>query len=342
ARDRLPTVMKMEAERMTKLQLAEKEVLTERDVIKEERRSRTDNNPTSILAEEMNAALYQAHPYGTPIIGWMHEIAELSREDALAFYTRHYAPNNAILIVAGDVTLEEVMKLARATYGEIPHNPAVVANKRPTEPPARAARRVELVDARAGEPVFQRYYNAPSYVSAENGDAEALDLLMKVIASGATSRLYRELVVKQKIASSAGGYYSGHGKEYGKLVFYAVPARGHTVEQVEEAVDALIADVIANGVTEAELERAKRVYIADYVYESDSQSSLARRYGFGLVVGRSLEQIEDWPEEIRKVTLDRVKAAAARHLDPKASVTGYLLPKTRKEAAAQASGKGRS
>lgn len=334
ARDRLPTVMKMEAERMTKLRLEEREVLTERDVIKEERRSRTDNNPSSILAEEMNAALYQSHPYGIPIIGWMHEIADLSREDALAFYRRHYAPNNAILIVAGDVTDDEVMALARETYGKIPNNPSVKPYRRPTEPPAKAARRVELIDARAGEAVFQRYYLAPSYASSAPGKAEALDLLMKITASGSTSKLYRELVVKQKVASSAGGYYAGHGKEYGKIVFYGVPARGTSIEQLESAIDGVIADIIANGVTEAELERAKRVYIADYVYESDNQSTLARRYGFGLVVGQTVEQIENWPKELRKVTLDDVKAAAQKYFNPKASVTGYLLPKSRKEAAA--------
>ena len=178
ARDRLPTVMKMEAERMTKLRLEEKEVLTERDVIKEERRSRTDNNPSSILSDEMNAALYQSHPYGIPIIGWMHEIGDLTREDALSFYRRHYAPNNAILIVAGDVTLDEVLKLASDTYAKVPNNPQVKPYKRPTEPPAKAARRVELIDARAGEPILQRSYLAPSYTSAKGREAEALDLLM--------------------------------------------------------------------------------------------------------------------------------------------------------------------
>ena len=334
ARDRLPTVMKMEAERMTKLRLEEKEVLTERDVIKEERRSRTENNPSSILSEEMNAALYQSHPYGIPIIGWMHEIGELTREDALEFYRRHYAPNNAILVVAGDVTAEEVLKLAKETYGKIPNNPAVKTYKRPLEPPPKAARRVELIDARAGEPILQRYYNAPSYASAKNREAEALDLLLKVAASGSTSKLYRELVVKQKVASSAGGYYTGHGKEYGKIVFYGVPARGKTIEQLEAAIDGVISDIIANGVTEAELERAKRVYIADYIYESDSQATLARRYGFGLIVGQTLAQIENWPNEIRKVTLDELKAVAAKYFNPKASVTGHLLPKPRKEATA--------
>ncbi len=342
ARDRLATVMRMEAERMTKLKLEEREVLTERDVIKEERRSRTDNNPSSILGEEMNAALYQSHPYGIPIIGWMHEIAELSRDDALKFYRRHYAPNNAILVVAGDVTAEEVKNLAEEHYGRIPTNGEVKPYGRPLEPPPRAARRVELIDARAGEPVFQRYYNAPSYVSTKApGEAEALDLLMKIVASGTTSRLYRTLVVDKKIASSAGGYYAGHGKEYGKIAIYGVPARGTTLEQFEEAVDAVLADVAANGITEAELQRAKRVYIADYIYESDSQSTLARRYGFGLVVGRTIDQIESWPAEIRKVSLDDVKAAAARYFDIKASVTGYLLPKPRKEAAVT-NGKDRS
>lgn len=334
ARDRLPTVMKMEAERMTKLRLEEKEVLTERDVIKEERRSRTDNNPSSILAEEMNAALYQSHPYGIPIIGWMHEIAKLDREDALTFYRRHYAPNNAILVVAGDVTAEEVLKLAKETYGKIPSNPDVTPYKRPLEPPPKAARQVELVDARAGKPVLQRYYIAPSYASAKGREAEALDLLLKAAASGSTSKLYRELVVKQKIASSAGGYYAGSGKEYGKIVFYGVPAPGKTLEELEAAIDGVIADVIANGIGEAELERAKRVYIADYVYESDSQSTLARRYGFGLAVGQTLEEIENWPDEIRKVTLEDVKSVAAKYFNPKASVTGYLRPKPSKEAEA--------
>ena len=339
ARDRLPTVMKMEAERMTKLQLAEKEVFTERDVIKEERRSRTDNNPQSILGEEMMAALFKSHPYGIPIIGWMHEIAQLDRQDALDFYKRHYAPNNAILVVAGDVTAEEVRKLTADTYGVIPRNDKVAAYKRPTEPPANAARRLELVDARAGEPIFQRQYLAPSYVSAKPGEAEALDLLLKIVASGSTSRLYRELVVKQKLASSVSGYYAGHGKEYGRILIYGVPSRDHTLEALEAGIDKVIGDIIENGVTEVELARAKRVFIADYVYESDNQSSLARRYGFGLVVGQTIEDIETWPDKIRKVTLDDLKQVAAKYFDIKASVTGYLRPEAVSQSAQKVEGK---
>lgn len=338
ARDRLPTVMKMEAERMTKLQLAEKEVTTERDVIKEERRSRTDNNPSAILGEEMAAALFKSHPYGIPIIGWMHEIAELSREDALDFYKRHYAPNNAILVVAGDITGDEVRKLAEETFGKIPRNGAVKSYVRPSEPPQNAARRLELVDERAGEPIFQRHYLAPSYASAEDGEAEALDLLLKIVASGPTSRLYKGLVVDQKIASSASGYYSGHGKEYGRIVIYGVPSRGHTLEELEAAIDKALADIAKNGVSEVELDRAKRVLIADYIYESDNQSTLARRYGFGLVVGQTIEDIETWPDEIRAVTLEDLKRVATKYFDIKSSVTGYLRPKAASEAAAQATG----
>jgi zinc protease len=339
ARDRLATVMKMEAERMTKLQLAEKEVVTERDVIKEERRSRTDNNPSSIMAEEMMAALFKSHPYGIPIIGWMHEIAQLNRQDALDFYKRYYAPNNAILVVAGDVTAEEVRKLAAETYGVIPRNDLVKPYKRPTEPPANAARRLELVDQRAGEPIFQRQYLAPSYASAEPGEAEALDLLLKIVASGSTSRLYRELVVKENLASSVSGYYAGHGKEYGRIVLYGVPSRGQTLEALEAGIDKVLADVIENGVSESELARAKRVFIADYVYESDNQASLARRYGFGLVVGQSIEDIETWPDKIRKVTREDLKKVAAKYFDIKASVTGYLRPKAVSQAAQKVEGK---
>ena len=330
ARDRLPTVMRMEAERMTKLRLEEKEVLTERKVIIEERLSRTDNNPQALLGEEMNAALYRSHPYGTPIIGWMHEMEKLSKKDAQDFYERFYAPNNAILVVAGDVTADEVRELAKEHYGKIPPNAKVAPYARPTEPPQRAPRRMELIDKRAGEPIFQRYYMAPSYVSAPPGDAEALDLFMKIVASGTTSRMYKDIVVKRKLASSTGGYYAGYGKEYGRIVVYGVPTKGTDIAELEAAIDGVLADTIANGLTEKELERAKKVYLADYIYESDSQSALARRYGFGLIVGRTIKQIEDWPDAVRKVTLDDLKRVAAKYIDINASVTGYLLPSPRK------------
>lgn len=327
AKDRLPKMMEMEADRMVNLRLDEKEVLTERDVILEERRSRIENNPTSLLDEQMSAALYLNHPYGVPIIGWYHEMAELSRDDALTFYKRYYAPNNAILVVSGDVTADEVRKLAEATYGKIPANPDVgKTRKRAAEPPQIAARRIELRDARAGNQSFHRYYIAPSYVTAKPGEAEALDLLMKIAANGTTSRLYKSLVVDKKLASSAGGDYSGSGLDSGTLSVYAVAADGVALKDVEAAVDQVFSDVAKNGVTEKELERAKANFLAQYVYASDNQASLARRYGWNLALGLSLARIEDWPNAISKVSAADVRQAAETYLDIRRSVTGYLMP----------------
>jgi zinc protease len=326
AKSRLAQVMSMEADRMVNLQLAEKEVLTERDVILEERRSRVENNPSAILDEQMSAALYRNHRYGVPVIGWEHEIAALNRQDALDFYKRYYAPNNAILIVSGDVTLDEVRKLAMETYGKLKPSAAIKPRERVKEPPLRTPLRVELKDARAGKPMWIRHYLAPSYVTAAPGEAEALDLLMKIVGGGATSRLYKKLVMEDHVASSAGGYYGGSGLDSTKIGVYAVPNDGVSMEKVEAAIEAVLDEVKAKGVTSAELERAKANYIAEYVYESDNQSTLARRYGWGLVVGRTIADIDAWPDNIAKVTLEQVQKAAAQYLEIRRSVTGTLLP----------------
>ena len=342
AKDRLPLVMKMEADRMVNLQLAEKEVLTERDVILEERRMRVDNNPSSILGEMLMAQLYIAHPYRIPVIGWEHEMKQLSRDDALRFYKQYYAPNNAILVVAGDVEPDEVKKLAADTYGLNKANPELKARKRPQEPPHVVARRVEYRDPRAGKPVVNRLYFAPSYSTAKAGEAEALDLLMKVVASGATSRMYKKLVVDTKVASSASGYYSGAGLDSGRIAIHAVAADGQSLFEVETLIDQVLEDVRTNGITAEELDRGKKVYLAEYIQESDSQSTLARRYGWALTTGQTVQDVEAWPERIAKVTLDDVKKVAAQYLDIKHSVTGQLLlPATdAKTLPASASSKG--
>ena len=334
----LPLVMEIEADRMANLTLDEKSVLTERDVILEERRARVENDPASILNEQMMAALYQSHPYGIPVIGWRHEIAELSREDALEFYRRHYAPNNATLVVAGDVSAAEVKKLAESTYAKIAANTAIGARERPKEPPHRASRRLKLEDPRAGKATMHRIYTAPSYTTAKPGEAEALDLLLKVTASGTTSRLYKALVVEQKKAASASGWYSGSGLDSGRIGFAAVAADGTSLEEVEKAMDEVIADVAANGVTQKELERARDAYIADYVYGADSQTRLAQRYGWGVTTGQSVADIEAWPERIRKVSLADVNRAAKTYFNITQSVTGYLLP-AKKKATKAANGK---
>jgi len=325
AKEQLKTLMEMEADRMVHLRLTDDEVTPERQVIIEERRSRIDNNPGALLDEQMNAALYLSHPYGIPVIGWAHEMAKLSREDAMRFYKRYYAPNNAILVVAGDVTVDEVKKLAEETYGKLPANPEVKTRERPQEPPQIAERRLTLKDPRAGNASFHRYYIAPSYVTAKPGEAEALDLLMKIVADGSTSRLYRKLVVDKKVAATTGGSYSGYGLDSGSISIYAVGASGD-LKPVEDEVNAVLDDVRKNGVTELELERAKKSLTADYIYESDNQASLARRYGWAVAIGRKISDVEGWPQALANVSVADVKKAADTYLDARHSVTGWLLP----------------
>lgn len=327
AKDRLSIVMTMEADRMRNLKLAKKDVLTERDVILEERRSRVDNDPASILSEQMMATLYSSHPYGTPVIGWEHEMAQLSRKDALSFYKRFYAPNNAILIVAGDVTPEEVKKLATKIYGGIKREDDVGMRSRVKEPGAAAPRRVTLKDERAGKATFNRLYHAPSYNTAKEGEAEALDLMMKILAGGSTSRLYNRLVVDDKIATSVGGWYSGSGRDYGRIGLYAIAAGKNSLTDVETALDKILTEFIEKGATQKELERSKNSYIAEYVYGVDSQSALARRYGWALVVGQNVKDVEEWPKRLEKVTLADISRVAQKYLTEKSSVTGLLLPK---------------
>jgi zinc protease len=326
SKSHLKTMMEMEADRMVNLRLDPKEVDTERQVIIEERRVRTENVPSSILAEQMSATLYQNHPYRIPVIGWMHEMAKLSREDALTFYKRFYAPNNAIVVVAGDVEPDEVKALAEVTYGKLRPNPVVARQVRPQEPEQRAPRRVELRDPRAGNASVRRYYLAPAMTTAPPGEAEALYLLMKIAGGGGTSRLYQSLVAQDKVASSAGGWYSGLSLDSGSIGVYAVAAEGVPLDKVEQAMDRVIAELRDKGATQAELDRAKKQFLAEFVYEQDSQESLARRYGGGLALGLTVEQIDRWPETIAKVTLADLKQAAAKHLDLRRSVTGTLVP----------------
>ncbi|HEU0018252.1 MAG TPA: pitrilysin family protein [Methyloceanibacter sp.] len=326
AKDRLPTVMAMEADRMANLRLSEEDVTTERNVILEERRSRVDNDPSSILQEQMMSALYANHPYGIPIIGWSHEIAALDREDALGFYRRFYAPNNALLVVAGDVEPDEVRKLAEETFGKLPPHAALNGRSRPQEPEHYAPVKVELEDARAGRMTVQRYYLAPSYATAAPGEAEALDLLMRIAASGSVSRLYKRLVIEQNKAASAGGWYSDSGLDDGRVAFYAIGAEKVTPAELEKALDGVIEELRETGVTQGELDRARSAYLAEFVYTTDSQSRMARHYGWRLATGMTVADVEEWPQRLKQVTVDDIRAVARKYLVEKNSVTGILVP----------------
>jgi zinc protease len=259
------------------------------------------------------------------VIGWRQEIEGLTREDALEFYKRFYTPNNAILIVAGDVTPDEVKKLAEETYGRVPRVAEVKPRVRPQEPKQEAPRTVTLSDPRVTQPSLSRYYLAASYTSGRPGEAEAIDVLTHILGRGANSRLYQKLVVDSGIAVSAGATYYGTALDATRLGLYATPKPGTSLTQVEEAIDAVIAEIIEKGVTQEELERSRNRLIADAVYAQDSQSSLARWYGASLTTGLTIEQIRSWPTRLNAVTVDDVKKAAREVLDKRRSVTGYLI-----------------
>lgn len=325
AKEHLRTMMEFEADRMTGLLLSDDVIVPERNVVLEERRQRTDNNPDARLGEQMMAALYSRHPYGIPIIGWEKEITELDRSHAMAFYERFYTPNNAILVVAGDVTADEVRQLAEETYGKIERRIETGPRLREREPEPEAARRVTLSDPRVQQPSLSRYYTAPSYTTADGLQAHALDLLSVILGDGGTSRLHRALVVEQGLAAAAQTYYSGDALDGGRFIIYAVPRRDVSLETLEAALDAELERVVREGVTADELTRARTRLIAEAIYAQDSQSQLARVFGATLTTGGTIDTVLNWPDRIQEVTREDVQAAAADVLQLRRSVTGLLL-----------------
>jgi len=315
----------LEADRMTGLVLTDDVTRPELNVVLEEQNMRVANNPAGRLGEQMDAALYLNHPYGRPVIGWRQEIEKLNRDEALAFYRRFYSPNNAVVVVAGDVNPAEVKADAEATYGKVARRADNNPRQRPMEPVQEAPRTVTLADSRVEQPSVSRYYLAPSDTTAKPGEGEALDVLAHVLGSGANSRLYRTLVVDKGIALNAGAYYSSNAIDYAKLGVYASPKPETSLRELEGGIDAVLADVIDHGITDGELDRAKNRLIADAVYAQDNQATLARWYGAALAIGETVDMVRTWPDRIRAVTPDAVQQAARTWLDRRQSVTGYLV-----------------
>ncbi|WP_246666264.1 pitrilysin family protein [Aquamicrobium sp. LC103] len=326
APDQLRTMMEFESDRMRNLVLTDEVIEPERNVILEERSSQVENSPDALLGEEINATLYQNHPYGVPIIGWMHEIEKLNRADAIEFYDAYYAPNNAVLVVAGDVDPAEVRKMAEETYGQVARGPELPPRIRPSEPEQNTKRTVTMRDARVSVPNFSKQWVVPSYTSAEPGEAEALDLLSEILGGGVRSRIYQELVVKQGIASSAGAYYQGNSLDDSSFAVYGSPRGEATLDEVEKAIDAEVAKIATDGVSEDELEKAKQRFLRSMIFARDDQSGMARIYGSTLTTGGTVRSVQEWPDRIRAVSVEQIRDAARRHLDQRRSVTGYLLP----------------
>jgi zinc protease len=330
AADKLPLVMEMESDRMANLRIAEDQVASERDVVIEERRTRTENSPPALFREQMDAVQFLSHPYRIPVIGWMRDIQTLTRADALGFYKLHYAPNNAVVVVVGDVKAEAVKALAERTYGAIPAKrvpPRTVS----IEAPQLAAREMTMRDPGVSQASWIRTYMAPTYLYGDTRLAAPLEVLDQIMGGGITSRLYQSLVVQKKLAIEAGSSYGSDG--VGPSTFgISVRPQNDDPAPIPAAVEAVIADIVQNGVTPEELTRAKRSLKAAAIYARDSGEGLANIFGAALVVGRSVQDVLGWPDRIEAVTNADIIAAVKAVFVPEQSVTGLLLPAGEGEA----------
>jgi zinc protease len=325
AADRLGLMMQMEADRMVNLRLDDSEIATEREVIIEERNQRVENSPAALFREQKDAVQYLNHRYGVPIIGWRHEMVALDRDDALAFYERYYAPNNAILIVAGDVIPDEVRALAEQHYGPIPANPDLPERLRPSEPPQTAERRLIYRDARVAQPYVSRSYLAPERDSGAQETAAALTVLAEVLGSGTTSVMAEALQFDTQVATFTGAFYGGASLDRTTFDVVVVPSEGVSLEEAEAAMDRVLADFLNTGVDAEQLDRIKMQVRAAQIYARDDVESIANQYGRALTQGLTVADVQAWPDVLQAVTADDVLAAARMVLDRRQAVTGWLM-----------------
>jgi zinc protease len=325
ARDHLEPVLRLEADRMTGLVLDDRVVLPERDVILEERRMRIDNEPSALLAEQLNAALFLNASYHNPTIGWETEMRGLGTDDALTFYRRWYAPNNAILVIAGDITAAEAKPLVERYFGSVPQR-QIPDRPRLDEPPHHAPVRLEMKSTRAAQPSWRRYYLAPSHFYGEKQHVYPLELLAEIIGSGNSSRLYQSLVLKQRLALSAGADYSAGALGPTTFSIHATARSGVAIGDLEAAIDAELRRIIDDGVTDEEVQRAQTRMQSAAIYARDSLSGPANIVGAALALGRTIEDVTEWPDRIGKVTAAQIQAAARAVLIGRNAATGTLLP----------------
>ena len=334
AKRHIHRVMQLEADRMLGLKLDAMEIKTELDVVAEERRLRIESEPVAILSEQMVSILYANHPYRISGFGWPHELAALTKADAETFYRQHYAPNAAVVVVAGDVTEQEVRDLAHATYGALPAR-KLAERVRITEPAPRAARRVVMYEPRTPTATMARMYATVSDVTATGNEAEALEVLARVLGSGDTSRLAEALILQSKKARAAAAIYSANARDGGRFTVFAVPAPGIAPGDIEADLDAVILKLLADGPTEAEVEQARAGARAKMVFDADSQFERAKRIGESMAHGLPLAHINAGEARLASVTRDDVVLAARKHLRLVASVTGWVLPEAVPSAKAQ-------
>ncbi|MFP7672109.1 M16 family metallopeptidase [Marivita sp. S0852] len=324
AADRLGLMMEMEADRMKNIQLDGEDILTERDVIIEERNQRVENDPGALFREQRMAAQYLNHAYGRPIIGWRHEMVTLDLDAALAFYDQFYSPNNAVLVVAGDVLPDEVLALAQEHYGPIPRNDDLPERVRPSEPPQMAERRITFSDPRVAQPYVMRTYLAPERDPGDQHKAAALTLLAELLGGSQTSVLPQTLQFEDQTSVYAAAFYSGLQLDDTTFGVINVPADGVSLEEAEADMDRVIAEFLEEGVDPDQLERIKFQLRASQVYALDSSNALARRYGAALTSGLTVEDVHAWPDILQSITPDDIMAAANDVFNRDNAVTGFL------------------
>jgi len=328
AADKLPEMMQLEADRMANLNLSAENVATELQVILEERGQRVDSDPAALFQEQMSAVQYLNHPYAIPVIGWRHEIEKLDREAALEFYATHYAPNNAILVVAGDVDPVAVKSLAEAHYGPLKPSATLPPRSRPQEPPQLAARRLQMSDARVAQPYISRSYLAAERNAGDQKQAAALTILAEALGgSGTTSVLARALQFDSQTAVYASAFYRGTSVDATTFGLVVVPSAGVAMQDAEAALDRTLAQFMKDGIAAEDLARIKTQIRAAQIYARDDVGDLARDYGAALAVGLTVQDVQDWPSVLDQVTAADVMAAAAGVLRVENSVTGWLESK---------------
>lgn len=332
AAEHLPQMMALEADRMKNLQLTPEDIATERQVILEERSQRTDNNASALAREQLAAALYLNHRYGVPIIGWRHEMEALDLEDARAWYDLYYSPNDAILIVAGDVQPEEVKALAEEYYGPIPPAADLPERIRSEEPPQTAERRLIYADPRVGQDYVTRSYLAPERDPGDQRRAAALVYLAQIMGgSSFTSQLAKALTFDAQIAVFSGAGYNGVSLDDTSFTLTVAPMEGVTVAEAEAGMDQVIADFLAEGIDAEQFARIKTQLEAAQIYARDDVQGLAQDYGQALTSSLTVRDVEDWPDILQSIAPDEVMQAAEDLFDIRQSVTEYVV-REREEA----------
>lgn len=325
AADRLELMIQMEADRMRNIRLTDEDIETERDVILEERNQRVDSEPRALFGEQRRAAQFLNHPYGIPVIGWRHEAEALDRAAVFDFYDTFYAPNAAILVVAGDVDPDEVKALAEKHYGPLRPTENLPERVRPQEPPQLSERRVIYEDAKAAQPFVARSYLAPERDPGDQETAAALTILAELLGgNSATSVLGTQLEFGSGRAIYTAASYSGLSYDDTTFGVFAAPAPGVSLQEIEDDMDAVIAGFIEDGVDADQLARVKGQISAAQIYSEDNVGGLARRYGAALASGLRVEDVKAWPDILEAVTEEDIIAAAKQVLNRKTAVTGWF------------------